>query len=62
MISPNIVTDLEYAELESGEEQYMRENALTYYILCAREGETVSEEMGEPWQHRFSLADFIKSH
>lgn len=47
---------------KSQAEQYMKEHALSNYIMAAISGETVSEEVGDPPPpRRFSLAAYIKS-
>ena len=48
-------------EWRSKEQQYMKEHALSHYIMCARNDETTSEETGPPLQPRFSLATYIQS-
>lgn len=48
-------------EWRSEEERYMKEHALSYYIMCARNDETTSEETGPPLEPRFSLAAYIQS-
>lgn len=57
--SGSLVTEFDRAA-ESAEERYMKEHALSHYILCKMDGETESEEVGPVWQHRFSLRDYIR--
>lgn len=50
-------------EWKSQEEYHMKHHFLTYYINCAREGATKSEETGNPIQpNRFSLAEWIRQN
>jgi len=51
----------ELARMESLQEQYMKEHFLSYYVLCQMAGETKSAEVGEPYQHRFSLEAYIQN-
>jgi hypothetical protein len=47
-------------EWRSQQDWYLENHALTNYIMHAREGETVSKEMGRPpTEFRFSLASYI---
>jgi len=41
--------------------RYMRENHLTHYVWCKREGKTRSNEVGEP-RHGFLLIEYINNH
>lgn len=50
-------------EWKSQEEYHMKHHFLTYYINCAREGATKSEETRNPIQpNRFSLAEWIRQN
>lgn len=51
----------EYGRAEkSAEERYMKEHALSHYILCGMDGETNSDEVGGPMvEYQFSLRDYI---
>ena len=52
----------EYREARAAMQQFMKEHALSHYILCSMNGETVSSETGPPIQRRrFSLADYIRA-
>ena len=43
-------------------EWYSKHHFLSYYITCIHEGKTISKEVGEPIQHRFSLKQWIAHH
>jgi len=49
----------ELARYKALQEQYMDEHFLSYYVMCQMAGETASAEVGEPYQHRFSLEAYI---
>jgi len=55
-----ITVDERMEEWRAEEQQYMKEYALSYYVMCARNGENKSEETGPPLQP-FSLAEYIES-
>lgn len=43
------------------QKQYMDEHFLSYYVLCQMAGETKSAEVGELYQHRFSLEAYSQN-
>jgi len=43
----------------SQQEWYLKNHALTNYVMHAREGKTVSKETGPPIEFRFSLSSYI---
>jgi len=55
-LSPNVDPRVWRAQME----RYQKEHILEYYVSAAMDGETMSDEVGEPYYPRFSLARYIQ--
>ena len=59
----NSLDMFELARMSAQWDQYVKQNALTYYAACVLYGETKSSDVGKPDDQpaRFSLSEFAKT-